>query len=128
MSVIALGLDLVDVARVKALLERHGERFCERTFSTAECAYCDAHTEPAIHYAARFAAKEAVAKALGTGFAQGVNWKDIEVLRSDQGVPSIALHAGAKAKADELGITKWLLSLTHTSTTAAASVVALSNG
>ena len=128
MSVIALGLDLVDVARVKALLEKHGERFCERTFSAAECNYCDAHAEPAIHYAARFAAKEAVSKALGTGFAQGVNWKDIEVLRSDQGVPSIVLYAGAKAKADELGITKWLLSLTHTSTTAAASVVGLGNG
>ncbi len=125
MSVIALGLDLVEVARIRDLLERHGERFKERTFSAGERAYCDKNADPAIHYAARFAAKEAVAKALGTGFADGVSWSDIEVLRADNGQPSVALHAGAAQRAAELGIGHLLLTLTHTRDTAAASVVAV---
>ena len=125
MSVVALGLDLVEVSRIRDLLERHGERFKERMFSEGERAYCEANADAAIHYAARFAAKEAVAKALGTGFAEGVGWSDIEVLRAENGCPSIVLHAGAKARATELGIEKVLVTLTHTKETAAASVVAL---
>ncbi len=125
MSVIGLGLDLVEVDRIRNLLARHSERFTERTFTAAESAYCQAAADPAIHYAARFAAKEAVSKALGTGFAEGVNWRDIEVTRTEAGVPGVRLHAGAEARARELGISKWLLSLTHTATGAAASAVAL---
>jgi holo-[acyl-carrier protein] synthase len=125
MSVIALGIDLVEVGRIRDLLERHGLRFKERTFSAGERAYCDANADPAMSYAARFAAKEAVAKALGTGFAEGVSWNDIEVLRAESGEPSIALHKGARKRAKDLGITKVLVTLTHTKDTAAASVVAL---
>lgn len=125
MTVIALGLDLVEVERIRALLEKHGDRFRERTFTSGECAYCDSNADPAIHFAARFAAKEAVAKALGTGFAEGVNWSDIEVTRSDAGVPGVLLHGGAAAKAERLGIQRWMISLTHTAAGAAASVVAL---
>lgn len=125
MKVIALGLDLVEVSRVRDLLGRHGERFKERMFSAAEQDYCDGQAEPAMHYAARFAAKEAVAKALGTGFAEGVGWADIEVLRADNGQPSIALHHGAAERARQLGIGQVLVTLTHTKDAAAASVVAL---
>ena len=125
MSVIALGIDLVEVARVRDLLNRHGVRFKERTFTESERRYCDANADPAMHYAARFAAKEAVAKALGTGFADGVSWDDIEVLRAENGQPSIALHGGAKTRAKELGIRSVLVTLTHTKDAAAASVVAL---
>ncbi len=125
MSVIALGLDLVDVARIRDLLERHGERFKQRTFSATERAYCDQNADPAIHYAARFAAKEAVAKALGTGFAEGVSWSDIEVLRAPNGQPSVALHGGAATRAAALGIGRVRFSQTHTKDAAAASVVAL---
>ena len=125
MKVIALGLDLVEVSRIRDLLARHGERFRERMFSLAEQDYCENQAEPAMHYAARFAAKEAVAKALGTGFAEGVGWADIEVLRADNGQPSIALHHGAAERAQQLGIGQVLVTLTHTKDAAAASVVAL---
>lgn len=125
MNVISLGLDLTEVARVRDLLERYGERFKQRTFTEGERTYCDRNSDPAMHYAVRFAAKEAVAKALGTGFAEGVSWLDIEVLRAESGQPSIALHAGASAKAQELGIAKVLVTLTHTRESAAASVVAV---
>ena len=125
MTIIALGLDLTEVSRIRDIMERHGDRFKERTFSAAERAYCDKNADPAMHYAARFAAKEAVAKALGTGFAEGVGWNDIEVLRAESGQPSIALHAGAALRAKELGITQVLVTLTHTKETAAASVVAV---
>lgn len=125
MSVVALGIDLAEVSRVRDLLERYGERFKQRTFTEGERAYCDRNADPAMHFAVRFAAKEAVAKALGTGFADGVSWLDIEVLRAESGQPSIALHGGAAEKAAELGIAKILVTLTHTRETAAASVVAL---
>ena len=125
MKIIALGLDLAEVPRIRSMMERHGERFKERTFSAGERAYCDRNADPAMHYAARFAAKEAVAKALGTGFAEGVGWQDIEVLRSESGQPSIALHNGAAARAAALGITQVLVTLTHTKEIAAASVVAV---
>ena len=127
MTIISLGLDLAEVSRIRDIMERHGERFKERTFSVAERAYCDRNADPAMHYAARFAAKEAVAKALGTGFAEGVGWSDIEVLRASSGQPSIALHAGAAVRATELGITQILVTLTHTKEVAAASVVAIGN-
>ena len=125
MSVISLGLDLVEVPRIRDLLERHGERFKERTFSPSERAYCDRNADPAMHYAARFAAKEAVAKALGTGFSDGVSWSDIEVLRADNGQPTIALHGGAAKRAADLGIQRILLTLSHTKDVAAASVAAV---
>lgn len=125
MKVIALGLDLVEVTRIRELLDRHGQRFKARTFSQAEQTYCDSLAEPAVHYAARFAAKEAVAKALGTGFAEGVSWADIEVARAASGQPSVVLHHGAAERAKRLGIQEILLALTHTRDTAAASVVAL---
>lgn len=123
--IIALGLDLTEVSRIRDLLQRHGERFKQRTFSEGERAYCDRNADPAMHYAARFAAKEAVSKALGTGFADGVGWQDIEVLRAESGQPSIALHNGAALRAKELGITSVLVTLTHTREVAAASVVAV---
>lgn len=125
MKVIALGLDLVEVARIRDLLVRQGERFKKRVFASGEQIYCDAQAEPAMHYAARFAAKEAVAKALGSGLAEGVVWADIEVVRASNGQPSITLHNGAAEKAGQLGIRQLLVTLTHTRESAAASVVAL---
>lgn len=122
MNLISLGLDLVEVPRIQSLLEKSGDRFKERVFTSGEISYCDSCAAPAIHYAARFAAKEAVGKALGTGLAEGVTWRDIEVLRSANGLPSIALHGGALQKAVELGIREMRVSLSHTAQMAAASV------
>ena len=123
MSVIGIGLDLVEVSRIRDLLERHGDRFKDRTFTTGEIAYCDKCADSAMHYAARFAAKEAGAKALGTGFADGVSWQDIEVTRSANGAPALVFHGGAATLAKNKGVTSALVSLTHTKDTAAAQVV-----
>ena len=122
---LGLGIDLVEIPRIRALIEKHGDRFKERTFTAGEIAYCDRCADPAIHFAARFAAKEAVAKALGTGFAHGVSWLDIEVLRDGNGMPSVLLHGGAIAVANSAGIMKVHLSLTHTKEAAAATAVAM---
>lgn len=116
-----IGIDLVEVPRIRELLEKHGQRFKERTFTAGEIAYCDACAEPAMHYAARFAAKEAVAKALGTGlWAEGVVWTDIEVVREASGKPAIVLHGAAKQHAAEAIC---LVSLTHTRDLAMAQVI-----
>jgi holo-[acyl-carrier protein] synthase len=116
-----IGIDLVEVPRIRELLQKHGQRFKERTFTAGEIAYCDACAEPAMHYAARFAAKEAVAKALGTGlWAEGVIWTDIEVVREASGKPAIVLHGAAKQHAAEAIC---LVSLTHTRDLAMAQVI-----
>ena len=116
-----IGIDLVEVSRIREMLDRHGPRFKERTFTAGEVAYCDSCADPAMHYAARFAAKEAVAKALGTGvWAQGVNWTDIEVQRAASGKPAIVLHEAALRLA---GGASCLVSLTHTRDLAMAQVI-----
>ena len=125
MSVVGLGIDLVEVPRIRALLEKGGDRFKQRVYTAGEIAYCDSCPDGAMNYAARFAAKEAVAKALGTGFSNGVSWKDIEVLRSEGGMPSVRLHGGAQTVAESLHVAKVLVTLTHTATAAAASAVLL---
>ena len=120
MKLTGVGIDLVEVPRIRELLDKHGQRFKERTFTAAEIDYCDGCAEPAMHYAARFAAKEAVAKALGTGiWADGVSWTDIEVLREASGKPVIILHGMAKEHAGEATC---LVSLTHTRELAMAQV------
>lgn len=124
MSPIGLGIDLVEVARIRDLLTKHGDRFKERTFTAGEIAYCDTCADPAMHYAARFAAKEAAAKALGTGlWVEGVEWKDIEVTRETSGKPTLILHEGARKHADAQGVTRLLISLTHTRELAQAQVI-----
>ncbi len=121
MTAQGIGIDLVEVPRIRTLLEKHGQCFKERTFTAAEIAYCDSCADPAMHYAARFAAKEAVAKALGTGlWAEGVNWTDIEVVRQESGKPEISLHGMAKQHA---GTATCLVSLTHTRELAMAQVL-----
>lgn len=125
MNIISLGLDFVEVTRVRGMLEKNGDRFKERVFTKGEVAYSDSCASPAMHYAARFAAKEAVAKALGTGLTEGVFWREIEVQRDVKGAPTIMLHGGAAVRAHELGIREWRVSLTHTADLAGASVAAI---
>lgn len=119
------GIDLVDVPRLSQTIERLGEAFLKRVFLPAEIDYCARRAEPAIHYAARFAAKEAVAKALGTGIGEAVGWLEIEVDRGEGGRPRLRLHGNAVAVAQAQGVVQMDLSLTHTAQTAAAQVVFL---
>ncbi len=119
------GIDLTDTDRIAHLLEEHGERFLTRCFTAGERAYCDTHQVRRVEaYAARFAAKEAVLKALGTGLAGGIQWTEVEVLRSAAGAPSVRLHGKAAQWADGMGIVSWALSLTHVRGMAAASAIA----
>ena len=120
-----LGTDLVAVARIADLASRHADRFRERVFTRAELAYADANPKRTDeHLAARFAAKEAARKALGTGLTRGSHWTDIEGTRHASGQPELVLHNRAHAVADELGITGTALSLSHTAEYASATVIA----
>ena len=119
-----IGVDLCEVARIKEALERHGERFEGRIFTDGEVAYCRGMKFPEIHFAARFAAKEAAFKVLGTGWGAGVRWRDVEVLRDPRGAPLLALAGAARDRALTLGIDRLFVSLTHTAAHAVAAVVA----
>lgn len=125
--VIAHGVDLVDVSRIRRSLEEHGERFIERCFTQAEGDYCRSARPPrdAERFAARFAAKEAALKALGTGWADGIAWTDVEVVLAPRGAPSIRLRGKALEIAGNHGIAELLVSLSHTPTQAMASVIAV---
>ena len=119
------GIDLVPIGRVRSMLDRHGDRFTTRVFTPDERVYCDlGRRQRAERYAARLAAKEAVAKALGTGIADGIAWVEIGVTRLPSGRPGIALSGRAAERAAVKGITGWWLSLTHAGGLAVASVIA----
>jgi holo-[acyl-carrier protein] synthase len=113
MPLIGTGIDIVEVERIERLLDRGKKKLLDRVFTRGEVAYCMKKARPAVHLAARFAAKEAVAKALGTGFSRGVRMRDIEVV-TDGGPPRILLHGAAARKCESLGATSILLSLSHT--------------
>jgi holo-[acyl-carrier protein] synthase len=122
----AIGIDVCDVGRLGRALEgAHGRRLCDRLFTEAERAYCDARGVGRVaSYAARFAAKEAVAKALGTGIGAALAWREVEVVRLDDTPPALRLGPRARALAAERGIAHWHLSLSHAAGVAVAMVVA----
>ncbi len=125
-AVVGLGVDIVEVPRIARMLADHAERFSERCFTPAERAYCSKSAKRAPeHYAARFAAKEAVLKALGRGLGEGLSLAEIEVVRAPGGEPNLQLHAGAESIARAKGVTRWLISLSHTESYAVASVIAM---
>ncbi len=121
-----IGIDLVEVERITAAMQKHGAPWLEKIFTEKERAYCDRQHDPAIHYAARFAAKEAAAKALGSGIGKHAGLQELEVSHNENGAPMMLLHGRAKAFAKERGIAHILISLTHTKAHAAANAVAVS--
>jgi holo-[acyl-carrier protein] synthase len=121
--VLGLGTDLIETRRVQQSMDRFGERFLERIFSAGEIAYCTRKKNAAESFAARFAAKEAGAKALGTGISHGVSWKEFEVRRAASGKPSLHLSGRAAEMAGAMGVKKIQLSLTHSRELAMAVVV-----
>jgi holo-[acyl-carrier protein] synthase len=122
--VLGLGTDLIETRRVQESIDRFGERFVERIFTAGEIAYCTRKKNAAESFAARFAAKEAGAKALGTGISRGVSWKEFEVKREASGRPSLHLSGRAQELAEAMGVKRIQLSLTHTRDLAMAVVVA----
>jgi len=124
MSVIGIGMDLVEISRVERLMEWKGDRALKRLFTFREVDYAARRAQPARSYAARLAAKEAGFKALaGSEIARAIGWRDLEVVMRSDGSPTLALHGHARRRATELGVTRIHLTLTHTNTTAGAMVV-----
>ncbi len=121
--IIGTGVDIAEVPRIRESIERYGERFLHRIFTEGEIRYCEAKATRFESYAARFAAKEAGMKALGTGWSRGVRWRDIEVVRPKGQRPTLQLHGQAAAIAEKLGSKHIALSLTHTSEEALAHVI-----
>ena len=122
MDIIGLGMDATEIARVAEAIERYGERFLRRVFTEGEIAYCQRKKDAASSFAARFAAKEAAMKALGTGATRGVYWTGIEVVRRS-GPPQLRFHEGAAARAAAMGVTGSLVTLTHSRELAIAHVM-----
>jgi holo-[acyl-carrier protein] synthase len=121
--IVAIGIDIVEIARVEEIFARRGERFRNRVFTQAEIAYCEGRASRVESYAARFAAKEAAMKALGTGWGEGVGWQDIEVVRAETGAPSVLLRGRALKRMTEMGARKAHLSLTHSRDMAVAQII-----
>jgi holo-[acyl-carrier protein] synthase len=123
MAIVGVGVDIAEVNRIRHLMERYGERFLRRVFCDEELAYCQQFADPLPHLAARWAAKEAVAKALATGFTQGVTWKSICVVNHFWGEPAALLRDGALRRAQVMGVRCLWLSLSHTRDLAVAVAV-----
>ncbi len=118
-----VGIDIVGIERIERLVREHGERFLDRVFTEVERAYCSSRPEPAQHFAGRFAAKEAVLKALGTGWADGVGWKHIEVTNTEKGKPEVRLTGRAEELARAMGAGRVHVSISHADGYAVAQAV-----
>src|SRR5437764_1667017 len=121
--IVGSGIDIAEVPRIAQAIVRFGERFVRRVFTDGEIRYCDSKANRVERYAARFAAKEAAMKALGTGWNHGVRWRDCEVTRMPGGRPTMSFHGKAAAFADRLGVKHAALSLSHTAEQAIAQVI-----
>jgi holo-[acyl-carrier protein] synthase len=121
--IVGLGLDIAEVDRIEAAIRRRGAPFLERLFTPAEVSYCERHKNRFERYAARFAAKEAAMKALGTGWSHGVRWRDIEVTREVTGKPTVRLAGAALQIAERMGVKNISISITHSGNLALAQVI-----
>jgi holo-[acyl-carrier protein] synthase len=121
--IIGIGIDIAEVPRIRQSIERFGDRFLQRIYTAGEIRYCDSKANRVERYAARFAAKEAAMKALGTGWNHGVRWRDCEVARLPGGRPTIAFHGKAGEIAARLGVKHAALSLAHTAEQAIAQII-----
>lgn len=121
--IVGAGIDLVETERIRRTLARFGRRFLERVFTEGEISYAGRKHDPAERYAARFAAKEAAMKAIGTGWRGGVRWRDFEVANRSSGKPELIFHGRAARIAAALGVRRCTLSLTHTKGQALAVVI-----
>ena len=123
MSIVGIGIDVVDCARIESSIERFGERFLHRVFTEGEIAYSQSMKFPARHFAARFAANEALSKAFGTGIGKSMGWRDLDVRKKESGEPYVVLSGGAERMAQEQGVEKVWISLTHTETIGMATII-----
>jgi holo-[acyl-carrier protein] synthase len=125
MRVIGIGTDIVECLRIAQMIERHGELFIGRVYTPWEIEYCTARKAATQHYAGRWAAKEAILKCLGTGWARGINWTDMEVRNDEAGRPSVRIGGGAREVCEKLGIVDLQISISHCRTHATAFAIAV---
>lgn len=125
MNVLGVGIDIVECLRIAHMIEKHGEMFLGRVFTPQEIEYCSARKQATQHYSGRWAAKEAVMKALGTGWRRGIGWQDLEILNNDWGRPSVRLRGGVRDLIRERGIAEIQISISHCRMYATAFAVAL---
>jgi holo-[acyl-carrier protein] synthase len=125
MNVLGIGTDIVECLRIAQMIERHGELFLMRVFTPHEVEYCSARKAATQHYAGRWAAKEAVLKAMGTGWARDISWKDIEVRSDESGKPRILLGGGARDVCEKLGVAEMFISISHCRSHATAYALAV---
>jgi holo-[acyl-carrier protein] synthase len=123
MSVLGIGVDLVECARIERSIDRFGDRFLRRVFTDGEIEYSQSMKFPARHLAARFAAKEAVSKAFGTGIGKSMGWRDIDVRKKPSGEPYLVFGGGAEQLAKQRGVTNALITLSHSDQHAVATIV-----
>ena len=121
--IVGMGVDIAEVARVRSAIERFGERFLQRVFTENEIRYCASKANKYERFAARFAAKEAALKAIGTGLSRGISWQDVEVVREPSGRPTLVYKGKAAEFAKRLGMRRASISLTHTEQIAFAQVI-----
>ncbi len=123
MTILGVGMDIVETKRIAESIERFGDRFLQRVFLDGEVAYAKSMKFPHLHLAARFAAKEAISKAFGTGIGHEMGWRDLEIVREPSGQPKVVLHGKAEAFAKARGVQEVHISLSHTAEYGAASAV-----
>jgi holo-[acyl-carrier protein] synthase len=124
LAVLGTGIDIVEIDHLRTVIARRGERFVDRVFTPSERAYCEGRPNPVMHYAGRFGVKEAVLKAIRTGWIKGISWHDVEVAIGPLGEPSVRLAGGAARRAGEMGIRVMHVSISHTEHYAVATAVA----
>jgi holo-[acyl-carrier protein] synthase len=125
MNILGIGTDVVEVLRIAQMIERPGELFIQRVYTPFEIDYCNARKAATQHFAGRWAAKEAILKALGTGWARGLSWTDMEVRNDEAGRPSVRLGGGAREVCEKLGITDMMITISHCRTHATAFAIAV---
>ncbi len=125
MHIVGIGTDIVECLRIAQIIERHGELFINRVYTHHEIEYCSARKAATQHFAGRWAAKEAVLKALGTGWRRGIAWRDVEVRNAKGGRPTVALRGGARDVVEQNGIRDMLISISHCRSHATALAVAV---
>ena len=125
MNVIGIGTDIIECLRIDQMIERHGEIFLRRVYTPLEVDYCNSRKAATQHFAGRWAAKESVLKAMGTGWAKGISWRDIEVRNDERGRPSITLSGGAQEVCESLGVLTMHISISHCRSHATAYALAV---
>jgi holo-[acyl-carrier protein] synthase len=124
-EIIGIGTDITECLRIARMIERHGELFISRVYTPDEIQYCQGRAQATQHFTGRWAAKEAILKALGTGWRRGITWRDVEVCNDASGRPIVTVHGGVKEVVEQLGVTRLMVSISHCRTHATAHAVAV---